>query len=292
MVYADLHIHTLASDGSLAPGAALEKAREAGLRALSFTDHESLAGYFQGCSYARKLGLELLPGIEMVTSFKGQEIHLLGYNFDPCSPVLTSALQTICAERNTIAREVIRRLQLHGFNISWEQAVPLIPTGGVLGKNHILQLLRRSGDIQGPEQTREFLRRYLAPGGLAYIPYDGNPLSRAINLIHAANGIAVLAHPALIGDKTLLAAILDQGLDGIEVFYYYLGDNTKASIRYFYNLARKRRLLITGGSDFHGVYAPVKMGAMGVSAAMVTKLKEYNRNTSRLIPLPEPSVVI
>ncbi|MBC7324377.1 MAG: hypothetical protein H5T99_03565, partial [Moorella sp. (in: Bacteria)] len=233
------------------------------------------------------LGLDLWPGIEMVTSFRGQEIHLLGYNFDPFCPLLISTLRSICEERNNIARLVICRLQLLGFNISWEQAEALIPPGGVLGKNHILQLLRQGGYIQDSQQTKEFLRDYLAPGGLAYVPYDGNPLARAVALIHAAGGIAVLAHPALIGDKTLLEPILEQGIDGLEVFYYYLGDKGRTSVRYFYHLARERRLLITGGTDFHGVYAPVKMGAMGISARMVAKLKECTRSTQPSIYLKE-----
>ncbi|QGP93507.1 Phosphoribosyl 1,2-cyclic phosphate 1,2-diphosphodiesterase [Neomoorella glycerini] len=275
MVYADLHIHTLASDGSLAPAAALEQAKKIGLKALSFTDHESLAGYYQAYKYAREFDLDLLPGIEMVTSFKGQEIHLLGYNFDPYSPGLISALQTICRERNFLARQVIRRLQALGFNLSWEQALKLIPPGGVLGKNHILQLLRQNGYVQEPAQTIEFLRYYLAPGGLAYIPYDGNPLPRAVSLIHAAKGIAILAHPGLIRDEGLLKLILEEGIDGLEVFYYYLGDKGRDAIRYFYRLALDRGFLITGGTDFHGIYAPVEMGAMGISARMVARLKDY-----------------
>ncbi|WP_406678538.1 PHP domain-containing protein [Moorella sp. ACPs] len=282
LVYADLHIHTLCSDGSLAPAAVLEQAKKIGLKTLSFTDHESLAGYYQACDYARELDLDLLPGIEMVTCFKGQEIHLLGYNFDPYSPVLTSALQTICRERNILARKVIQRLQTLGFNISWEQALKLIPPGGVLGKNHILQLLRQAGYLQEPAQTIEFLRCYLSPGGLAYIPYEGNPLPRAIALIHAANGIAVLAHPGLIRDEGLLKHILEEGIDGLEVFYYYLGDKGRAAIRFFYRLALERRFLITGGTDFHGIYTPVQIGAMGISARMVKRLKDFKEAPAKI----------
>ncbi|WP_258360514.1 PHP domain-containing protein [Moorella sulfitireducens] len=282
MVYADLHIHTLASDGSLAPVSVLEQAKKNGLKAISFTDHESLYGYYQACDYAHELALDLLPGIEMVTSIKGREIHLLGYNFDPYSPVLTSALQTICQERNLLARKVIQRLQTLGFNVSWEEALKLIPTGGVLGKNHILQLLRQAGYIQEPAQTIEFLRCYLSPGGLAYIPYEGNPLPRAIALIHAANGVAVLAHPGLIRDERLLRSILEEDIDGVEVFYYYLGDGRKDTIRYFYRLAVERGFLITGGTDFHGIYTPVAMGSMGISAGMVKRLKDFKEAPVRV----------
>lgn len=287
MVYADLHIHTRASDGSLAPETILEQAKKIGLKTLSFTDHESLAAYHQSCEYARKLDLNLLPGIEMVTSFRGHEIHLLGYNFKPHSKILISKLRTICQERNAIAKQVICRLQNFGFNISWEQAEILIPSGGVLGKNHILQVLRQAGYIQDQEQTIAFLQQYLNAGGLAHIPYEGNPLAAAVDLIHAAEGIAVLAHPGLIRDKDLIVPILEEGIDGLEVFYYYLGDKRKAYIRYFYNLAKEHQLLITGGTDFHGLYTPVRMGAMGISVSYVERLKNYKNYTLQPFPFKE-----
>ncbi|WP_231115225.1 PHP domain-containing protein [Neomoorella thermoacetica] len=284
LVYADLHIHTLASDGSLAPAAILELARQKGLKALSFTDHESLSGYIQVYNQARELGLELLPGIEMVTSFRGREIHLLGYNFDPTAPVLASALEEIRRERRIIARQVIRRLQNLGFNISWEQVEALIPPGGVLGKNHILQVLRHCGYIDNQEKTIEFLRRYLGPGGLAYIPYEGNPLPRAVALIHAAGGISVLAHPGLINDDTLVNCILEEGIDGLEVFYYYLGSKRRELIHSYYRLAKERHLLITGGTDFHGLYAPVALGTMGISAAMLAGLSKHQPPGANISP--------
>ncbi|MDN5361944.1 MAG: 3,5-nucleoside bisphosphate phosphatase [Moorella sp. (in: firmicutes)] len=278
MVYADLHIHTLASDGSTPPAETLEQAKRIGLKALSLTDHESVAGYCQVYKYARELNLELLPGLEMVTSIGGQEIHLLGYGFDPFAPALIAALETICQERELISRRIIQRLQSLGFNISWEQVRALIPPGGVMGKNHLLQVLRHNGYIAGQEEAVEFLRRYLAPGGLAYIPYEGNPLPRAIELIHNTGGIAVLAHPGLIRDTRLLAAVLEKGIDGLEVFYYYLGSNRREFIQYFYHLARERHLLMTGGTDFHGLYAPVKMGAAGITAGMLARLKNHLTN--------------
>jgi len=279
LVYADLHIHTRASDGSLAPETILEQAKKIGLETLSFTDHESLAAYYQSCEYARELDLNLLPGIEMVASYRGHEIHLLGYNFNPHSKILISKLRTICQERNVIAKQVICRLQNFGFNISWEQAEILIPSSGVLGKNHILQVLRQAGYIKDQEQTITFLRQYLNTGGLAHIPYEGNPLAAAVALIHAAEGIAVLAHPGLIRDKDLIVPILEEGIDGLEVFYYYLGDMRRSYIRYFYNLAQDHQLLITGGTDFHGLYTPVKMGAMGISVSYVERLKNYKNYT-------------
>ncbi|MGI9860271.1 PHP domain-containing protein [Moorella naiadis] len=277
MVYADLHIHTLASDGSMPPAATLEQAKLLGLKALSLTDHESVAGYYQVYKYARELGLELITGLEMVTSVAGQEIHLLGYGFDPFAPALVAALETISRERQVISYRIIQRLQSLGFKICWEQVQALIPPGGVMGKNHLLQVLRQNGYIAGQEETVAFLRHYLAPGGLAYIPYEGNPLPRAVELIHNTGGIAVLAHPGLIKDTRVLTTILEKGIDGLEVFYYYLGSNRREFIRYFYRLARERHLLMTGGTDFHGRYAPVKMGAAGISARMLARLKDYQQ---------------
>lgn len=261
----------------MSPSAILAQAKMIGLKALSFTDHESLIGYYKTYQLAQKLNLDLLPGIEMVTSYKGQEIHLLGYNFDPNHPKLISKIQTICQERNTIAKKTIERLQKLGFtNISWEQLIPLIPTGGVAGKNHILHVLREARYIKTKEQTYYFLRQYLAPGGQAYIHYEGNPLPKAIDLIHNANGIAVLAHPGLIRNQDLLKPILEENLDGLEVFYYYWGNKRKELIQYFYKIARERNLLITGGTDFHGIYSSVKMGSIGVSSHYIKKIKEYS----------------
>lgn len=289
MVCADLHIHTNASDGSMDPAAILEQAKQMGLKALSFTDHESIAAYHQVKDYAHKLDLHLLPGIEMVASYKGQEIHLLGYNFNPYSKILTDKLHKICQERNAVARESIRLLQKFNFNISWEQAENLIPPGGVLGKNHILQLMRQAGYIQNRQETIAFLRQYLNAGGLVYIPYEGNPLAEAVTLIHAANGIAVLAHPGLIKDQNLIEAMLAEGIDGLEVFYYYLGDKRRDYIRYFYRLAKKNKLLITGGSDFHGIYTPVRIGAMGLSSSYMDKLIKYSNRRQQLSHFKEVS---
>lgn len=287
MVHADLHVHTRASDGSMEPEEALELAKKIGLKALSFTDHESLCGYYRAHNYARGLGLDLLPGIEMVTSHLGYEIHLLGYNFDPYSKELTSKLQVIRKERNELARQVIDRLQNLGFKISWAQAEKLIPSGGVLGKNHILYLMRQAGYIKNTEQTIRFLRQYLNSGGLAYIPYDGNPLSLAVSVIHNAGGFAVLAHPGLIGNDGIVNSIIDEGIDGLEVFYFYLGKNRGLHIRNYFKLARERRLLITGGTDFHGIYTPVEIGAMGISLTHLEKLNNYERGYSQACPLKE-----
>lgn len=273
----DLHIHTTASDGSVSPIEVVEAAAQSGITTISITDHESVEGCLEAALAGRSRGVQVLPGVELLTTYRGREVHLLGYLVDITSPVLSARLKELREQRNAAAYETVEKLQRHGFKIRWDQVQSAVPDNGVIGKNHILHAIREAGYIQSRGQAMEILRRYLAQDGLAYVEFSQHSFLDAVDLIRQSHGIPVVAHPALIHDDTLLQELLDLGGIGLEVYYYYLGDQREEWVNRYERMAREYGILATGGTDFHGVYAPVRLGEMNVPDRVVKELLKYRK---------------
>ncbi len=251
----DLQTHTTASDGTCTPTELLRLAREAGLSAVGITDHDTVAGLPEATAAAAEEGVELVPGIEISVDYPNGEFHLLGYFVDYTSPDFTSRLQHL--QDNRVNRNVVmvRRMREHGYEISWQDVVAE-SGGGQVGRPHMAAALVRKGYASS---VRDAFDRLVGDGRPLHVPKVRLTAGEAIRMVRNAGGVAVLAHPKLLGRRTEeallkeLSGLKEQGLDGLECYY---SGHSEAETRRFLRLASRLELLVTAGSDFHGGSKP------------------------------------
>ncbi len=251
-MYVDLHCHSTASDGSLPPAEVVRIAKGAGVCAMSLTDHDTVAGNAEAAEEAKKQGIDFVTGIEISCEFRSPgTMHILGYGVDPTSSVLAELSGTLIENRNNRNPRIIRRLNELNVAVTmeeWEDAAG----GDVIGRPHLAQILVRKGYANSVKQVFD---KYLGQGGQAYFDKEKLPRKRALEMIFASGGIAVLAHPYQLrctNDaelETIVKDLADLGLAGIEVMH---SDHDAAAVRKYSQLADRFGLIRTGGSDFHG----------------------------------------
>lgn len=258
----DLHLHSTFSDGILTPTELVSEAASLGLRAIALADHDNVDGIPEALAAGRKYGVEIVAAVELSVLWEDlHDIHLLGYAFDHTDAPLQKALSEFRDFRAGHSERIIANInvrlasegrQLLDFDDVSQRA------GGTLGRPHIGQALLAAGYVNDMEEA---FVRYLVP---CNEPKRFFPLREAINLIHAAGGCTVLAHPVFIdvSDERLeglLDIFITEGLDGIEAYSSGAGND---GIDRYITMARRKNLIVTGGSDFH---QPVKGGVlMGV----------------------------
>jgi 3',5'-nucleoside bisphosphate phosphatase len=242
----DLHTHTTASDGSLAPAALIAAATAAGLQVLSITDHDTTAGFETVVDAAAKVGLELVPGIEITAVADGRDVHVLGYFIDPSSSALRVFLARQRADRLRRVEEMTRRLAALGCPISAEAMLATAASGRSVGRPQIAAALVDAGHVQTRDEAFE---RFLEHGGPAFVPRQGATPEAVVAIVHAAGGLASLAHPAVTKRDDRIAALAAAGLDALEARH---SDHDAVTEQRYRDLAREHGLLVTGGSDFHG----------------------------------------
>jgi len=258
----DLHIHSTASDGSVEPLDLVALARKAGLKAFALTDHDAIDGSKEILLNKHLLGpVQFLTGVEVSvgsTEFPGVRgsFHILGYGFDLEHPGFNHALQAQQAARKNRNPQIINLLNNLGMTVSLEEVIAASEPNAQIGRPHIARLLVKRGFVQTIDEAFD---RYLGKGRPAYLDKPRIEARDAIALIEAAGGIAVLAHPGLLkmadagSYDLLIAKLVSMGLRGLEVFY---SGHSSDQNSFFSNLASKYRLLVTGGSDFHGAVNP------------------------------------
>jgi predicted metal-dependent phosphoesterase TrpH len=255
-MYADLHAHTTASDGTFTPTELVRAARALGLSHLAVTDHDTTAGVAEARAAALEAGIGLVPGVELSAEGPPGKCHLLGLGIDPDDAGLARTLGALSEARRTRNARIARRLQELGVPLTLEEVAAVAPPGANVGRPHFAQALIAKGVVS---TVPEAFARFLAEGAPAYLPKDVLPPADAIRLIHEAGGMCFLAHPGLVRlgpDETLrdrIAALRALGLDGVEVFYPL---HTPELVRELGDIARDLGLLVTGGSDFHGATKP------------------------------------
>ncbi len=256
----DLHTHSTASDGTYSPSELVALAREVGLYALALTDHDTVEGLAEASAAAERLGVRLVPGVEISVKFEGPgHCHILGYFVDPASRVLRETLALLKKARSERNLRMVEKLQALGVEITLEEVVARAG-GGEVGRPHFAPLLVEKGVVRSPEEAFE---RYLKKGAPAYVPKARLSPEEAFSAIFEAGGLPVLAHPVhlrlppeeLSGYVARLKAF---GLSGIEAYYT---DHTPEFTAFCLELARRYNLVPTGGSDFHGRNKPdIKLG--------------------------------
>lgn len=247
----DLHIHTNFSDGKFSPEEVVSMAKKLGLNYMAITDHDTVEGIlnlYENGFYPSK-SINIIPGIEMSAASEKREIHILGYNIDIFNQELTDNLVEVSESRWTRFSEIIEKLNANGYDISETDVLTIAGASKSISRSHIARALVKKGVFKS---VREAFHEILDRGKPCYVPHFRLSVERIIEIIHNAGGIAVLAHPKLVYDDVLVEELLDLGLDGIEVFY---PEHSNMDTAKFKNMAKKRNLIMTGGSDYHGVSA-------------------------------------
>jgi len=259
---ADLHVHSTASDGTDPPAEVMRRAARAGLDVVALTDHDTVAGHAEARAAAGPVAL--LPGMELSCRLDGRSLHMLAYLFDADQPELAAELTRIRDDRVLRARAMVDKLAGLGVNVSWGQ-VAAIAGQAVVGRPHIARAMADSGAIASPREA--FTRDWIADGGRAYVGrYALDPV-RAIDLVRAAGGVTVLAHPRAGRDTWVtneqITRLAATGLAGLEVFH---PDQSEAERARLIALAHDLALVPTGGSDDHGSLTGYRLGGETTSA--------------------------
>jgi predicted metal-dependent phosphoesterase TrpH len=267
----DLHIHTTASDGVLSPSQLVRLALQKGLKVIAITDHDSTEGLDEALEAARGTGLQVIPGIEVGTDIPRGEVHILGYFIDHHRVGLQDVLSTLRHSRLDRAKGMLQKLRDLGRPLEWERVAAIAGRGSV-GRPHVAQAMLEKGYVTS---LRDAFDRYLGRNRPAYVERFKLSPAEAVQLIRENQGIPVLAHPADIENlEALLPELLAAGLAGVEAFYNGYGAELVQSI---VNLARKDGLIVTGGSDFHGLptMSPTDLGGNFVPSKAARRLNEY-----------------
>ena len=269
----DLHVHTQESDGLLSVEEVVNLAHANNVQILGITDHESTEGIAKAQSLAKRLDITIVPGVELLTSYQGKEVHLLGYFKDIYHPVLQARLKEIREQRTALAHDMVKCLKNSGLALEWQDVKREVYTEGAVSKGHIMRAMyhRESG------QNWRVIAEYFRPGGIAYLPYLLHSFEDAVDLIFACGGLPILAHPGLLPDPKAIFELLAYRPIGLEVYYGYW-ERQKTLIPYYAEIAEKYAILATGGSDFHGPFGQIQLGQMDVPLEGVLKLQTYLTN--------------
>lgn len=272
---ADLHTHTNASDGILSPFELVKLAKKQGLAAIAITDHDTVDGLEAGIEAGKKVGITVVPGVELSTQLGKDEIHILGYFIDYTDPDFRAALKSYSLARINRGKKIVEKLQDLGIYVDWNKIMNRFGKGSI-GRPHIARALLEKEYVGSIEEAFD---KYLNPGASAYVPRLKLEPKEAIKLIKSAKGVPVLAHPGIIQSPNLVARLVPCGLMGIEV-YYPLHDLTH--IQYYKSLCKKYNLVATGGSDYHGIGADSKkkLGLSYVGYHVVEKLRALKGSNS------------
>ncbi len=243
----DLHTHSYVSDGHLSPAAVVRAAAAGGLDAIALTDHDTAAGVPEAEEEARRCGIKLIPGIEISTRHEAAELHILGYFIDPAAEPILRHQQAAFEQRQVRMHRMVAKLQDLGVGIEFEDVIEAAgPEANSLGRPHLARALLNAGHTR---YYGEAFLRYLSDEGPAFVVTHFPPVRDAIDLIHAAGGLAVWAHPPLEMLEPELNRFIEWGIDGIEC---YRPAQTPGQSHLLEATAEEFGLLCTGGSDWHG----------------------------------------
>ena len=267
MKYADLHVHSLASDGTYTTAQLIKEGIARKLSAIAIVDHDTLDAIPQAIAQAKGTDLEIIAGIELTSQYENQEVHILGYFLDYLDNVLLEKLKLV--QQNRIARvyKIVTNLEEMGVKLNPE-TVFNISGKSTVGRMHIARALVEEGHV---DSIAEAFRKYIGDKSPAYVL--GFPLSvrEAIKLINNVGGVAVLAHPYILHNDTLITEFVKDGLQGIEVYY---PEHSQSMVNFYLDLAKSLNLLVTGGTDFHGSVKPqIKLGMIKIPFELVEKIR-------------------
>ncbi|MDQ0755664.1 PHP domain-containing protein [Arthrobacter sp. B3I4] len=275
----DLHAHSNVSDGTQAPAAVIASAAEAGLDVVALTDHDSTDGWAEAAAAARKLGLAMVPGMEVsCRTSEGISVHLLSYLHDPAHPGLLEEITKAKDARFTRAERMVSLLA-EDYPLSWDDVIHHVAPGATLGRPHIADALVAAGVVA--DRTEAF-DTILTSRSRYWVQHYAPEPAVAVELVRAAGGVPVFAHPVassrgrIVGDRTY-REMIDAGLAGLEVDHR---DNPEEGRAFLRGLAERHGLLITGSSDYHGAGKPNLFGENLTSPEALARIEELGTGSS------------
>jgi len=240
----DLHSHTNRSDGALTPTELVEKAKKVGIDILSITDHDSVNALDEAVDAGKRLGVEIIPGVEISSDHKGSEVHILGYFFNPKDKELEHYLNFFRAERVLRAGRIVDKLNALGLDISRDDVLAEAKDSAV-GRPHIANVMVKKGLVTS---YLEAFNKYIRNGGPAYERKVHLSPQSAFKIIGDAGGLSFVAHPGKMPER-IIKDLISAGADGIEVIH---PSHTKDRTNFYRGIVNEYFLLESGGSDFHG----------------------------------------
>ncbi|MCI8565263.1 MAG: PHP domain-containing protein [Lachnospiraceae bacterium] len=274
----DLHAHTTASDGSYTPAELIRYAGEKGLAAVAVTDHDTMAGVEEAVAEGARLGIEVIPGVELSTRVDECDVHMISLFLNCKNKAIIHRLEEMADCRRERNLKMVDKLHDAGFRID-RADLERMGTGKVIARGHIAQILIARGYAS---DLKEALRRYLSKGGPGYVQKEVLPPEECIRLAHEAGGLIFVAHLHQIDPASpehcvqVCRKLLEAGADGLETLYCEFDDEWRAVTE---SLAQEYRCLRSGGSDFHGTMKKgldlgVGYGDLSVPYPFVEAMKE------------------
>ena len=263
-----MHVHTTYSDGVFSPGKVVQKALELELRAVAITDHDCVSGILPAVEAAMGTALEIIPGVEISAAKNETEIHILGYFIDWQDPFLLEIFRKMQENRVERMKKMVHLLRLQGIDIDMDKVFAEV-SGGTAGRLHLARVMTEE-NITRDEQ--EAFDRYIGNGKPCHVGHKRLDYQKAIDMIRKAGGVPVLAHPGTMGKDEYIPSYVRAGLRGIEVFHSK--HRPPANDKYL-TLAREHDLLVTGGSDCHGMKrGRILMGRVRIGYEVVEDLRK------------------
>ena len=273
---ADLHIHTTHSDGACSPGDVVRSAGAVALTALAITDHDCVSAYAVARPEADRLGLTLIPGIELTAERNGREIHLLAYHLRPDDDALLAVLDRLHRDRLARSEAMVDRLRSLGLRISLPDIRQAFPRA-TLGRPHLADWLVRTGQARSRDDA---FARYLDQGAPAFVQKPRLDFREALALLTTAGGVAALAHPPYDCRSADLETLREAGMQAVEVAGPGIPPARRERLR---GWADRLELIPVAGSDFHAPDRPGRwVGAVSTDAAALERLRECARERAAL----------
>ncbi len=271
MKFADLHLHTNFSDGTFTPEELVLQAQKCGLACIALTDHDSVEGCLRAAAACAAVNMEFITGTELTAEHDDTELHVLGYFLDTQNKKLLEEITKFQVVRQSRIHEMVARINDLGMPLQAESVFALANCKSP-GRPHVARAMVKAGLVRNLDEAFEL---FLKKGRAAWVPKSKISALEAIELVHQAGGLAVMAHPGLNRTDNVIPDLVAAGMDGIECFH--TKHSTAMSERYL-EIADKYKLLVTGGSDCHGFSKGKPLiGTVRLPYEHVQKMKERNK---------------
>ena len=247
MIKADLHLHSNYSDGKYSPEELIIKSKEAGLSAVSITDHDSIDALEEVVDAGGKYNIQVIPGIEFSASLDEREVHIIAYFIDYENDSFLDYVSYLREMRFNRLNEMIKQLNHLDCNIKLESVTDEYPDNIAFGRPHLAAALFREGFVKS---YREAFQKFIGDNKPANVKKTNPPVKDIINLISNHRGLSFVAHPGKYFSESFISELIELGIDGIEVIH---PSHSKEDVKYFSDIASEHFLLQSGGSDFHGI---------------------------------------
>lgn len=264
---ADLHTHSFCSDGMRTPTQAVEEAREAGLQAISLTDHDTVEGIAEATAAGERLGVEVIPGSELSAHVREREVHLLAYLMDCKNVELNSGLEQVHQARRQRGVAIVKRLNDMGMGVELDDVLAKAQ-GSPLGRPHIAAVMIEKGFVANKDEA---FNRFIGDRGPAFRAKPHISAEEVIARVHRAGGVTVLAHPGHSLPEAVIEQLIGFGLDGVEVYH---PAHQPPQIEFYTQLAARHKLLVSGGSDSHGDAEGTRIGDYGIGYEAIEAMRE------------------